>query len=61
MGSGRTAVPEWGVPEWEVAGRWCRNRGGVGSGRTAVPEWMVPEWGLAKGMMPEGGMGYETF
>ena len=47
MGSGRTVVPEWG--------------GGVGSGRTAVPEWMVPEWGLAKGMVPEGGMGYETF
>ena len=42
----------WGVPEWEVAGRWCRNGGaGMGSGRTAVPEWMVPE----------GGMGYETF
>ena len=39
---------------------------GMGSGRTAVPEWMVPEWmvpewGLAKGMVPEGGMGYETF
>ena len=34
---------------------------GMGSGRTAVPEWMVPEWGLAKGMVPEGGMRYETF
>ena len=39
---------------------------GMGSGRTAVPEWAVPEWavpewGLAKGMVPEGGMGYETF
>lgn len=29
---------------------------GMGSDRTAVPEW-----GLAKGMVPEGGMGYETF
>ena len=44
----------WAVPEWEVAGQRCRNGGGgagMGRGRTAVPEWMVPE----------GGMGYETF